>query len=34
MLEVCKNILIILCFAVHKAAEVELGGTSRRDKIL
>jgi hypothetical protein len=34
MLEVCKSILKILNFAVHKAAELELGRTSRTGKIL
>jgi len=34
MLEVCKNILKILGFAIHKTADLELGRTSRRNKIL
>jgi hypothetical protein len=34
MLEVSKNILKILGLAVHKAAELELGRTNRRVKIL
>jgi len=34
MLEICKNILKILSFAIPKAAELELGRTSRRGKIL